>query len=84
MKTISQTYNGFHGHTTFRLRVPDNAQSGDIIPLSRQTVQRINRLICGVSDCRCNEGLPVEGSDNNIQYRLTEPGIEIMGRYHQQ
>lgn len=84
MKNVAITYNGFHGHCTFTVRVPNDAQPGDEIAISARVAKRINNLLCGISDCQCGEGIAEEYNTRTGDAYFTLPlNGEIAGNYPQ-
>ena len=83
-KPYTICYNGFHGHTTLRLRVPIAAKAGDTIEISPAVARRLNRACCAVHDCQCGEGIAgQDGWSGPWLLTLPEDGGEMRGRYAQ-
>lgn len=75
------TYNGFHGRRTITFRGKPDAHG--IVRVSRRVARRLNRAVCGISDCQCGEGVAEEETPQTYVVRLPEKGSEIPG-YHPQ
>lgn len=78
------TYNGFHGYVNCAIRVPDGSKAGDFIRVSERTARRLEKLVCGIGDCLCGEGVAcdVDGCDE-WQVELPPMDGEIRGCYPQ-
>ena len=50
---ITLLYNGFHGRTLLRFRGVRNAIG--YVVVSSRVADRLDRDVCGMSDCRCGE-----------------------------
>ena len=54
-RLVKWTHNGYHGYTSLSVRVPVEAKPGDIIEVSSAVARRLNRAVCGHTECRCGE-----------------------------
>lgn len=77
-------HNGYHGYNTVRITVPDGSHEGDLVEVSDLVARRINRAVCGISDCRCGERIARE-NPNGVGYTVCLPqnGGEHRGWYPQ-
>lgn len=88
MKTVVITHDGFHGMTTVRVQVPDNAQPGERVVVSPRVARRINRACCPGGGCRCGEQLAFQEMYQwwvgpNWYITLPTPGHYRLGNYPQ-
>jgi hypothetical protein len=80
------TFNGFHGRTEIRLRVPAHSEQGDIIDLTKSQVYYLRGKSCGFcnTSCGCGEtGGARESNLDSYQLKLPPYGGELRGNYPQ-
>lgn len=84
---ITITHNGFHGHTSTRLRI--DASPGQTVSLSPGQLHKLRVTPCGMSDCHCGESMLSALRDYGTTqepHKLTVPAsgtIAIRGHYPQ-
>ena len=91
MKTISLQHDGFHGLTRVSLRVPDDAEPGDVYHLTQSQYRRLKNACCSSPDCRCGEALYGIDHSRNCPWEwrgwpfvlVHEPGHAENGYYPQ-
>ena len=54
-------HEGFHGLTTLRIRVPAGSEKGDAVRVSDRVANRLDRAVCGISECLCDKVVTVSG-----------------------
>ena len=77
------THNGFHGRAMIRVRVPDGSVPGKTVTVSAGVARRLNRLVCGMSDCKCGEAVAGYDMQSGQHYVTIPDGGEHRGNYPQ-
>lgn len=83
MRRWQWTYNGFHGRATLAVMVPDDADDGDLLVVSRRVARRLNAAVCPVPGCTCGEEVAFPGEGWLDYVILEERGSEQRGRHPQ-
>ena len=72
MKITRWVHSGFHGMTNIAVMVPEDAEPGDQVQVSKQVAHRLDDAVCGINECSCGDRISYQIHDDNKWY-ITVP-----------